>query len=340
VAADDRAVVIGINRYPALGDLEGPENDACAFVDWLTAAEGGNVPKDNVSCVLSSQYDPPTELRRAEPTVRAVQEAFDGLVDHAETMGGKAGRRLYIFMAGHGFARELETAALLMANAAKGRTGYHIPGPLYAKVFVQSATFDEVVLFMDCCRERYPQAPVQLPPYELLSARRPARHLYGLAAEWSQAARERPSTDGQVRGVFTEALLAGLWGKARDDQGTITGASLKKYVYNAVKAGSEPGKPVQEPEFQPMEEKAQLIVFAENVAAPRFLIRASLTAANGGQTLSLFFGGDLETPIPGQQAGDAWQWEVHRAGIYKVQASRGDSRFVEVVTKETIDVQL
>ena len=43
MANDDWAVVVGVRLYPDLGDLDGPENDAQAFYDWLVAPEGGDV---------------------------------------------------------------------------------------------------------------------------------------------------------------------------------------------------------------------------------------------------------------------------------------------------------
>lgn len=338
MASDDRAVVVGINRYPALGDLEGPENDAHAFVEWLRSPQGGDVPEENVALILSSDYDAPNDAKRAEPTVVAVDRAFDELVELADEKGGKAGTRLYVFMAGHGFAPDMRTAALLMANAAKGRTGYHVPGLPYADWFRQSASFDEVVLFMDCCRERYPRAPLRPPPYDLLSATKPSRYFYGLATEWSRAARERPSGD-KVRGLFSEALVAGLSGKARDERGAITGASLMKYVYNAVRMGGDPGQPLQEPEFMPTDEAAASIVFTEGVAAPKFRIRASLTPSHPVESVELFFGADLQRALPGAQVGEAWEWNVDRAGLYMLVTSGGGKRIIEV-TEDTVDVQL
>ena len=55
--ASDYAVVVGISRYGSITpELEGPEKDARAFYDWVIAASGGDVPKENVALVLSSQY--------------------------------------------------------------------------------------------------------------------------------------------------------------------------------------------------------------------------------------------------------------------------------------------
>ena len=43
MAANDYAVVVGINRYQGLNDLMGPENDAADFNAWLRKPTGGAV---------------------------------------------------------------------------------------------------------------------------------------------------------------------------------------------------------------------------------------------------------------------------------------------------------
>src|SRR5713226_2019709 len=161
VAADDRAIVVGISRYPALGDLAGPENDAKAFDAWLRSASGGDVPGDNIDRILSSDFPPCQNAVSAKPTAEAVKEAIDKLHFIGESGGAYVGRRLYLFMAGHGFAPSYTDAALLMANAAINRTGHHFPGRPYADWFRESAFFKEVVLLMDCCGENYKLSPPQ-----------------------------------------------------------------------------------------------------------------------------------------------------------------------------------
>src|SRR5215469_9037175 len=91
VAADDRAIVVGISRYPDLGDLAGSENDARAFDEWLKSETGGEVPKNNVRLILSSHFPKETEARHAKPTVQALEEALDELYDLGKNHGGHAG---------------------------------------------------------------------------------------------------------------------------------------------------------------------------------------------------------------------------------------------------------
>jgi hypothetical protein len=239
--ASDWAVVVGLSRYPELGDLDGPENDARAFHDWLTQRAG--VPAEHTKLIVSSDFVPPaTTALKARPTSERIEEAFDELCEvarqnDARMEGLKVGRRLYIFLAGHGFTPSGDEAALLMANATPGRT-YHVPGRPYANWFLRAGFFDEVILFMDCCRERYPQAPLRVPPYIDLtdpSAVDRSRILCGFATKWSRLSREKPMPDGKVRGVFSTALMAALNGAAVDERGEITAHSLGDYLYNHMK---------------------------------------------------------------------------------------------------------
>ncbi|MEP6768201.1 MAG: GNAT family N-acetyltransferase [Acidobacteriota bacterium] len=54
VAKDDWAIVVGIKNYfdPALAGLEGPENDAREFYDWIVSDQGGRVPKEQAKLRL------------------------------------------------------------------------------------------------------------------------------------------------------------------------------------------------------------------------------------------------------------------------------------------------
>jgi Caspase domain/TIR domain len=104
-----------------------------------------------------------------------------------------------------------------MANATR-RLVYHLTGMPLADWFFRAGYFDEVVLLMDCCQERYEKVGVQVFPWVDLTAPEVmdrSQRFYGLAAQWSKRARER-EFNGVTRGVFTAALLAGVRGAACD----------------------------------------------------------------------------------------------------------------------------
>jgi hypothetical protein len=230
--ADDWAVVVGIGRYPGFTDLEGPENDARAFRDWLIGR--GGVPEDHVQLILSSGFPAAPRPTDAEPSAEALEKAFDRLFDRAEDNGMRAGRRLYIYLAGHGFEPEVEQAALFAANATRHRTGKHLPGKLFADWFRRAGLFDEVLLFMDCCREPCSNERLRRVPYSMMfasDAPELGRWMVAHATKWSRRSREKRMGD-EVRGIFTAALVAGLEGEAADEKGEITDESLGKYLYS------------------------------------------------------------------------------------------------------------
>jgi Caspase domain len=234
---NDYAVVVGINNYPAFDPLEGPVKDAKAFRNWLV--EHGNVPPENIREVYSTDFEShnvPTAL--TQPAIDAVNAKFRQLADLTRNNFQKlprVGRRLYIYLAGHGItprvtSNNLDSAALLMANADLGSTGLHLAGPAYAEWFRQSHAFEEIVLFMDCCRnvaDDIEQAPVPFTPVRGGDPTK-VKTLNVLATQWDAPSFEQPlGSPPEPRGVFTYALLEVLKSGAGKDNGKLTALGLK-----------------------------------------------------------------------------------------------------------------
>jgi hypothetical protein len=299
MAKDDWAIVVGIATYPGLGNLDGPENDAQGFYDWVVAPAGGDVPQDHVAFILSSNFPPSVLPGRAEPAAATLQRAFDDLQDLAEQSqkegnGLRVGRRLYIYLSGHGCAPPSFDSALLAANATPKRPGYHILGRLYADWFLRSNFFDEAVLFMDCCRENV-QTPPNIPPYINITgadALDKTRAFYGFATKWSRLSRERKMADGRVHGVFTTALLEGLKGAACDpSDGRITSASLGNYLYANMKKFLSPADLTdpeipKEPDLDYDKNPQTPLVFA-TVAVPAFAVTVNLPPGTAGKKIEI-----------------------------------------------------
>ena len=249
MANDDWGIVIGVGLYPDLGNLDGPENDARAIHEWLVSPQGGDVPEKQVALILSSQFPAAAQPNRAEPTTQTIDVAFEDLQQEAEDNGRagngrRTGRRLYIYMAGHGCAPRLldDDAALLTANASVLRAGHHIVGGLSANWFLKSNFFDETVLLMDCCREDCDVA-ARIPPYITVTGADKldkSRAFFGFGTKWSRLSRERMMDDGKVHGVFTWALLQGLKTAANPATGEVTGRLLGDYLYNNMKTFLKP----------------------------------------------------------------------------------------------------
>ncbi len=230
---DDYALVVGISRYPSLGDLDGPEWDARRFATWLADPNGGNVPSDQIDLILSSNYAAGESTADAKPVHDDIVACIDRYVELGQANADhNVGRRLYLYLAGHGMASDTRSAALLMANAADGRMR-HFPGAEVATDLCSATLFEEIVLFMDCCRDSHKRGPRMSGFWdELPEAETPARSLYGFASDWAASAYELETGAGkQAEGLFTTALLKGLQGgAARDERGAITAETLEDFV--------------------------------------------------------------------------------------------------------------
>lgn len=349
MAKDDWGIVVGIALYPGLSNLDGPENDAQGFYDWLISPAGGDVPPDQVAVFLSSKFPPALAALRAEPGLSTLQVAFDELQDLARKNssagnGFRVGRRLYIFLSGHGCAPPSYDAALLAANATRDRPGYHLLGRLYADWFLKSNFFDEAVLFMDCCRENV-QTPPNIPPYIDITgadALDKTKAFYGFATKWSRLSRERKMADGQVHGVFTTALLEGLKGAACDpSDGRITSASLGNYLYSNMKNFLSPAdlndpEIPKEPDLDYDKNPQTPLVFA-TVAIPEYPVTINLPANTAGKKIEILDG--KFNPVTSTTAAPP-QWKIQlKRGMYLALLDDGTRRNFEV-TGGTEDVNV
>src|SRR5262249_5655878 len=123
MADTDWAIVAGISHYPYLekAEVPGAAGDAKRFKQWLMSPEGGGVPERNIELIT------PPETPTAEPTEVMIDKAFVKTYKRGRENGGSAGRRLYVYLAGHGIAQDIYEASVLTANVEKGLFGYHIP---------------------------------------------------------------------------------------------------------------------------------------------------------------------------------------------------------------------
>ncbi len=251
------ALLLAINTYPGLTNLEGPENDVEDFREWLEDVDGGNVPPGNIAVIKSSQFPAPTDRYDAHPAEIEFRRALSRLLYEPDgvTFRDRVGERLYLFFAGHGFAsRRMSEAALYTAQAARNDPD-HIASKRYMERIRHSAAFDEIVLVMDCCRDVDLSDSIREPTMKIPDRQALAGHvrvLEAYAAGRGQQAREQiePAT-GRVRGMFTKALLDALREARGDEQGRVTGTVLKGHVHQHWPARFN-GSPVTfEPEISP-----------------------------------------------------------------------------------------
>ncbi len=311
MARDDWAIAVGVKSYfdPDLGGLEGPENDANEFYKWVVSNDGGAVPPGQAQLILSSMYHPPFQSATdAMPTAEAVKVAFDHLRSIADENqkkenGRVVGRRLYLFFSGHGFApshRDDLTAMLTAEARVKQEKLPHILCSYMADFFWRARFFEEILLFVDCCRSIMECAQLYM-PYEEERGRdyESVRRFYGYGARVAKESREWKMPDGQVHGVFTRTLIDALNGAGYDpkDPTKITAESLRDQLYNGFKANMAPadrdriGLP-KEPEIDyeqkpnsnfTISSSASLISFLTGATKPTFPVKIVSDTAAGKQ---------------------------------------------------------
>jgi hypothetical protein len=305
---DHYAIVVGLTHYPTLGeppeppaDLKGPGNDADAVAAWLTSANGGDLPSGNVTIVKSPDLPPPPPPPPpfGQPSRDEIERAFIKLEDISREnvdkgLGRRIGRRLYVYMSGHGFSPKRNQGCLFAANAT-ARFGYHVYPSSWVEWFQDAAYFDEFVLWMDCCMNRFSTLPLALAPAQPLTSPSPAGPAFiAFAAQRPLKAVERKFSEDndKVRGVFTWTLLEGLQGAAADRYGMVTGRSLADWMRNAQKPRmdqrdlADPDV-AQEPEIS--SEDAG-IIFRRGIAFKLYDVNLSFAPAAQGHQVRLWSG--------------------------------------------------
>jgi hypothetical protein len=345
---DDWSLTVGVRYYPddKLGDLDGPEVDATEFHQWVTSPSGGSVTDPaNAKLILSSHYGPrPADPASANPTVPEVNkffEALQNLVRKKKAAGAaeKIGRRLYLYFAGHGFmppASKYEVA-VLMANAEDpDALGHHILATAWAEMFYDSGYFQEVLLFVDACRNELKNAPRNVPfltPLNDPNAKKNGRRFYAYAAKWDRDARER-ALHGGSRGVFTAALMAGLRGGAADPvTQEIRAKDLSNFLYQNTRqflAEEERSNEEidSEPEIQPPFSQRENFVIATVPNIP-YPVRFEVPTAAAGLKLFVFKGNNVVASTEGLTA-PSWSCIPLPCGAYKAALENGNEYPFEV----------
>lgn len=226
-------LVVGIDRYPALRDLQGACRDAQAFHDWLIDPGGGGLPRAHTRLRLGD--DRAADRRHATPKKSDIDDDLDDFVELVRA-SPSVPARLWLYFAGHGIAAGAGTASWLMADA-KERLFTNISVGIYQQWLDRCRDFEEVVILSDCCRSLVDDIDEAPQPHS--RCRAPA-HDFQLvfvaqATGFGQRAFEGRATDDLIRGHFTAALLEGLHGAAADPTtGEIHAVRLAEHIRTRV----------------------------------------------------------------------------------------------------------
>lgn len=350
----DWAIVVGVSRYPGISNLDGSENDATDFRKWLVDPSSGDVPPEQIRLILSSDFPDPENAKN--PTAAEIESAFEWLDDVAEQnlknkIGRTVGRRLYLYFSGHGYAPSREEASLLMANATPRTPGNHIAGRLWAEWLYESGYFEEIALFMDCCRDNYTNAflrPAHLGKISNNKGIQDRKRFYAFGTQWDRKAWERLNpVDNKVHGIFTTALLSGLRGQAADKStGLITAGSLKSYLYQNMRNFLTPEEQAiiaigKDPFIDDLTNPVQPMVFAQIplTDVKKVKVRIHVPPSDAAKKAEIF-GNDDSIPAQSDNAvPELWEVELPN-GLYEVRLESGTSELFKVnASSETQDVR-
>jgi hypothetical protein len=218
------AVVIGVDQYwTPEACLRGAVRDALKMQEWLLSADGGNVPAENLSLLLSpAEGEAELDISEATGASGSTPATRDNIVlalDELLERSKGRGERFFFYFAGHGATARIDFSnqdSIVPADFTPRLTSKAIPLRSIFEYF-QASQFAEQFFFVDACRNipwekeerefrvgpldvpRRPQPPV--PPQFIMYATAPLLRALEL---------RRP---GDEQGVFTSALLDGLRGE-------------------------------------------------------------------------------------------------------------------------------
>lgn len=211
----DWALCVGIGCYcsnSGLVELPGALNDAAAIHQWIVDPRGGAVLPQQAKLILSPQAQNDDEPDPAADSVEKFLRARyrDAEANRKSGLEFSAGRRLWLYFSGHGigFPDGDNDTGLLAADALPPFRDYsHVAGMAWAEVFRVTRAFEEVVLFMDCCRLEINRTARRLPAVQSMLANPAGKMIAAFAVSASKAAFESNSPiHGVPRGKFTVEL--------------------------------------------------------------------------------------------------------------------------------------
>jgi hypothetical protein len=317
--------------------LAGPVQDATDMANWLAQ-------QSNTHVTLVTSHGTNSEnwtVHDYRPNFGDVERPLNDLVDEGEILrnGGypvTLGRRLTIYMAGHGFAPRNKHLALITAEANQGRMA-SIEASSWADWFADQTHFDEIILLMDCCTIA-DYAQTSRGPIGLRNSRRAggmARMVTIFAAAPDQLVYEQADAKGLIRGVFTAELLKALNGAAAEPNGSVTTSSLERYFQSIGLTGSNSTTADKESLPRPSFRDRDDLILATGTTLPTYRIH---TGVAEGTEIDIQYGGNAsQSRFKGPCPANGIVELPLAVGLYAVR-SAGRSAMFEIGSRSGRDV--
>lgn len=278
------ALIMGISSYKFVRPLIYADKDAEMFRDFLKSAGGGQVPDDNLFCLLNEQAISTTFWTKGFKWLDAKKL--------------QQGDKLFIYLAGHGDAIDEDQFFYIAydCNPAGDKNNYLAGGAiqlfnLKKKIAKETSKGVEVYFIMDACRSN--ELPGGTEGQNFLNAaisEKKAGEIIMLATGAGQESLEDASI-GTGHGLFTYYLVDGLTGMA-DVEGTadnkITLSEIQNYVdKNVPSIAQDRFKRKQDPFFCCNDNSEKIISIVDTAYLRRWMMTKK--PAKGGGTS--FFSG-------------------------------------------------
>ncbi|MEO6065967.1 MAG: caspase family protein [Lysobacterales bacterium] len=256
---DNFAILVGVGDYPEglMQRLDGPGNDVDFFADWLADPVGGNLPVANIRKLVSPQQRngaPPHP-----PSYLDFWQVLKSIVIVDQQLKRRPGR-LYLFFSGHGFCdfKERTNHAALYTADATPASSANVCGTFVADWCQRSAVFEEIMLVMDCCRDKEMSKPLYGMLIDEFHDPNRAKHVSRFdiyAVPYDGKAQERHfEAEGKRHGLLTYALVHALRsaplrnGPKPGDPAVRNTAAIKEFI-EGVWGTLLAGERVESPEF-------------------------------------------------------------------------------------------
>ena len=222
------ALLVGLLKYPSVGDLKGTLNDLRDVCKWLE--EDLNVPRKNII----KWSDKPPNFQ--DPTAADFYKQLVKWDGEAKKNGPKLGKRLYVYYAGHGYSAVTSQQAMIMPLTTLATWDVVPIVPLRESLRLR-AHFDEIIVIFDACRDRLDyavEAPwLDKPKNSPNSGEVKVMSMF--ASRTGKKAKEVEFARGEWHGVLTKAFLTAVKGYAADENDTIYAHTLRGFLFAAVK---------------------------------------------------------------------------------------------------------
>lgn len=230
----DYALLIGIDKYSRLPTLSGAREDATRIAHWLLSPDGGGLKPENIE-LITSPDELPSDPDDAVPIQKYIDKAFR---DRFRIFEPIPRRRLYFYFSGHGYGATVNDVGMLMAPADTKQINLNIGLKPYLEFLCTWNFFDEIIFFLDCCRDSGLSGSAVAPTFAGSLGNPPSQpnveSFIVLATNHGRKAFEVWDENMQKkRGLLTEIILEGLH-EAVDAEGRITAKSLGEYIQKYV----------------------------------------------------------------------------------------------------------